>query len=195
MAIIPQHGLLTVEDYYRLVEEGLLSEYDRVELIEGRIVEMAPIGDDHVAATVDLNDLFSDRFRGRASEGVQNPINLARRSEPEPDFAIVRHVPGGRRKAKTRKSTPAEIFLIVEIANSSLAFDLGEKADMYAHYEIQELWMVDIPHDQLVVHREPTADGFASVLSLTRGEGITPLAFLTSASQPTRYSASLSAVH
>jgi Uma2 family endonuclease len=177
MAIIPQHGLLTVDDYYKLVEEGLLSEYDRVELIEGRIVEMAPIGDDHIAATIDLNDLFTDRLRGRASVSVQGSVNLALRSEPEPDFAIVRHVPGGRRKAKTRKPTPSEIFLIVEIANSSLAFDLGEKADLYARYDIQELWVVDIPHDRVVVYREPTTDGYASVVSLTRGETITPLAF------------------
>jgi Uma2 family endonuclease len=177
MAIIPQHGLLTVDDYYKLVEEGLLREYDRVELIEGRIVEMAPIGDDHIAATTDLNGLFVTRLVGRADVSVQNPINLALRSEPEPDFAIVRHVPGGRRKAKTRKATPSEIFLIVEIANSSLAFDLGEKAELYARHDIQELWVVDIPHDRLVVHREPTADGYASVQSLTRGESISPLAF------------------
>jgi len=177
MAIIPQHGLLTVDDYYKLVEEGLLSEYDRVELIEGRIVEMAPIGDDHIAATIDLNGLFFARLAGRADVSVQGSVNLAVRSEPEPDFAIVRHVPGGRRKAKARKPTPGEIFLIVEIANSSLAFDLGEKADLYARYDIQELWVVDIPHDRVVIHREPTADGYASVESLTRGASIAPLAF------------------
>jgi Uma2 family endonuclease len=177
MSIIPQRGLLTVDDYYRLVEEGILSEYDRVELIEGRIVEMAPIGDDHIVATIDLNDLFTDRLRGHASVSVQSPVNLGLRSEPEPDFAIVPFVPGGRRKAKARKPTPSEIFLIVEIANSSLAFDLGEKADMYARHDIQELWVVDIPHDRLVVHRGPTADGYASVQSLMRGERITPLAF------------------
>src|SRR5262245_51618600 len=112
MAIIPQHGLLTVRDYYKLVEDGYLSEYDRVELIEGRIVEMAPIGDDHIAATIDLNGLFVSRLWGRADVSVQSPIDLALRSEPEPDFAIVRPVPGGRRKAKTRKSTPADVFLV-----------------------------------------------------------------------------------
>src|SRR4051794_5948847 len=111
MAITPQHGLLTVDDYYQLVEDGVLSEYDRVELIEGRIVEMAPIGDDHTAATYDLTDLFTDRLRGQAGVGVQSPINLGRRSEPEPDFAIVTYVPGGRRKAKARKPRPSEIFL------------------------------------------------------------------------------------
>ena len=177
MAIIPQHGLLTVDDYYRLVEEGLLSEYDRVELIEGRIVEMAPIGDDHIAATIDLNGLFVMRFRGLADVSVQSPINLALRSEPEPDFAIVRPVPGGRRKAKARKPTPAEVFLVVEIAASSLSFDLGEKAQMYARHRIGDLWVVDIPHDQLWVHRGPTVDGYASVRALARGESISPLAF------------------
>jgi Uma2 family endonuclease len=177
MAITPQHGLLTVNDYYQLVEDGVLSEYDRVELIEGRVVEMAPIGDDHIAATIDLNDVFGPRLRGRASVSIQSPVNLARRSEPEPDITIIPYVPGGRRKAKTRKPTPSEIYLIVEIANSSLTFDLGEKAALYARYGIQELWVVDIPHDRLVVHREPTADGYASVRSVARGETISPLAF------------------
>lgn len=177
MVIIPQHGLLTVDDYYRLVDEGLLSEYDRVELIEGKIVEMAPIGDDHIAATIDLTGLFVQRLFGRAEVSVQSPINLARRSEPEPDFAIVRPVPGGRRKAKARKPTPRDVFVIVEVANSSLGFDLGEKADMYARHGIPELWVIDIPHDRLVVHREPTADGYANVESLERGTSISPLAF------------------
>ena len=177
MAITPEHRLLTVEDYYRLVEEGVLSEYDRVELIEGRIVEMAPIGDDHVAATTDLTMLFVTRLVGRADVTVQAPVNLARRSEPEPDFAIVRPVPGGRRKSKARKSMPADIFLIVEVVNSSLAFDLGEKAKLYARYGVPELWVVDIPHYRLVVHREPTPDGYASVITVSRGQTICALAF------------------
>lgn len=177
MAIIPQHGLLTVDDYYQLVEDGFLSEYDRVELIEGRIVEMAPIGDDHIAATIDLNSLFVSRLWGRADVSVQSPINLALHSEPEPDFALVRPVPGGRRKARARKSTPADVFLVVEIANSSLSFDLGEKAAMYARHGIVELWVVDIPHDQLWVQRDPTPDGYTSVRTLQRGETVSPLAF------------------
>ena len=177
MAISSDSGLLTVEDYYRLVEEGILSEYDRVELIEGRIVEMAPIGDDHLAATVDLTNAFVARFYGRADFLIQSPIDLGRRCEPEPDFAIVRAVPGGRRRAKARKPTPAEVYLIVEVANSSLSFDLGEKAAMYARHGIPELWVVDIPHDRLWVHREPTADGYASVRVLARGETIAAIAF------------------
>jgi Uma2 family endonuclease len=177
MAIIPAHGLLTVDDYYRLVDEGFLNEYDRVELIEGRIVEMAPIGDDHIAATIDLNGSFVRRFDRLADVSVQSPINLALRSEPEPDFAIVRPIPGGRRKAKARKPTSSEVFLVVEIANSSLTFDLGEKAEMYARHGIVELWVVDIPHDQLWVHREPTANGYVSVRALARGATISPLAF------------------
>ena len=177
MAIIPKHGLLTVDDYYRLVDQGVLSEYDRVELIEGRIVEMPPIGDDHIAATTDLTGSFVRRFDRLADVSVQSPINLARRSEPEPDFAIVRPIPGGRRKAKARKPTPSEVFLVVEVANSSLTFDLGEKAEMYALHGIVELWVVDIPHDQLWVHREPTPSGYASVRTLARGETVSPLAF------------------
>ena len=177
MTIIPEHGLLTVDDYYKLVEDGYLNEYDRVELNEGRIVEMAPIGDDHIAATIDLTGTFVTRLRGRADVSVQSPINLALRSEPEPDFAIVRPFPGGRRKAKARKSTPADVFLVVEIANSSLAFDLGDKAEMYARHGIVELWVVDIPHDRLVVHRDPTRGGYASIRTLARGETISPLAF------------------
>lgn len=177
MAIVPEHGLLTVDDYYQLVDDGILSEYDRVELIEGRIVEMAPIVDDHVAATTDLNSMFVMRLHGRADVVVQSPINLARRSEPQPDFAIVRFIPGGRRRARARKATPADIYLIVEVSNSSLSFDLGEKAAMYALHQIPELWVVDIPHDRLVVHREPTPSGYASVATITRGITVSPLAF------------------
>ncbi len=173
----PTPRLFTVDEYYKMAEAGILKPDERVELIEGVIVEMPPAGPEHSDSVDTVAEVFGDRLRPRVRIRVQSPIGLAGLSQPEPDVALLRTP--AERGSSYRSGHPGrdDVLLVVEIADSSLNYDLGEKASMYARRGIVELWIVDVPHDRLVVHREPTADGYASVETVNRGETVRPLAF------------------
>ena len=173
----PSVRLFTVDEYYRMAEVGILRPDERVELIEGVIVQMPPIGPDHAGSVDSLNELLGDRLRPRARVRVQNPLHLDGMAEPEPDLALVR--PEGERREAYRSSHPTleDIFLVVEIADSTLTYDLGEKAAMYARAGVPDLWVIDLRGGRIVVHREPTPDGYASVQTIERGTTVRPLAF------------------
>lgn len=174
---LPAPRRFTVDEYYKMAEAGILSEDDRVELIEGEILQMAPIGPLHAGRLDRLVDLFFDRFRGSTRIRIQNPVRLSRRSEPEPDLALVRPESERGRSYEAEHPTAADVLLIVEVADTSLAYDLGPKARMYARHGVLELWVLDQRGDRLVVHRQPTPRGYATVRTLTRGQSIAPLAF------------------
>jgi Uma2 family endonuclease len=174
---LPANRLFTVDEYYRMAEAGILGEDDRVELIDGEIIQMAPIGPRHANRVNRLMLRFAERFRGMAHISSQNPVRLSNRSEPEPDLALVRAYPEGQDPYESAHPTPLDVFLIVEIADSSLEYDLGRKARLYARHGIPELWVLDQRGDRLVVHRDPTPRGYATVRELGRDDSIAPLAF------------------
>ena len=173
----PELRLFTVDDYYRMAEVGILDERERVELIEGVIVKMPPIGPRHSLRVDSLNVLFIQRLGHRARLSVQNPVRLGLRVEPQPDLALSLNDEMRLRRYATAHPGPADVLLLVEVADSSVNYDIGEKAILYGRHGILELWVADLPGDTLVVHREPTADGYASVRTLARGESISSLAF------------------
>jgi Uma2 family endonuclease len=173
----PAPRLFTVDEYYKMAEVGILRPDERVQLIEGTIVQMPPGGPDHFSAVDWIGDLFHNRLGSRVRIRVQGPIDLAERAHPEPDLALLRRPAARGRAYRLSHPTVADIFLAVEVADSTLHFDLGEKAQMYARHGLPELWVIDLRGDRLVVHREPTPDGYASVRTLSRGEAISPLAF------------------
>jgi len=177
MAITPQHGLLTVDDFHQLVIDGVLDEDDRVELIEGKIVGMPPIGPRHQYNVNRLTELFLFRLVGRMTLSVQNAVTFGRRLERYPDLTLIRRHPSDERYFEANLPTPADVLLLVEVADSSLSTDLVEKAAQYAASGVTDYWVVDLPGARLVIHREPPADGYASVQAVTRGEPISPLAF------------------
>lgn len=173
----PQPRLFDVDEYYRMAEAGILRPDERVELIEGEIYLMSPIGDRH-ALTVDrLLVSLVQLLAGRARFSSQNPIRLARKVEPQPDITLSRLDSERPRQFQGKHPRPADIYLLIEVADSSLAYDLGEKADLYARYGVRELWVLDLTQDRLLIHREPTADGYASVVELPHGESVSPIAF------------------
>jgi Uma2 family endonuclease len=174
---LPAKRLFTVDEYYRMAEAGILGEDDRVELIEGEIVQMAPIGPRHANRVNRLVLRFAERFRGMAHISSQNPVRLSNRSEPEPDLALVRAYPEGQDPYESAHPTPRDVFLIVEVADSSIEYDLGRKARLYARHGIPELWVLDQRNDRLVVHRDPTPRGYATVRATSRNDSIAPLAF------------------
>jgi Uma2 family endonuclease len=156
---VPRHRL-TVADYHRLGEAGVLRKGDRVELLEGQLVDMSPIGPRHALAIDLLNRLLPGALGEQAWLRVQNPIVLDDASEPQPDFAVVRHPWSGYPDAHPR---PPDILLLIEVADSSLEFDLGAKLELYARAGIREFWVVDLTSNRVLVHRSPGDGRYDSV--------------------------------
>ena len=147
----PRPHRLTVHDYYRMAEVGVLHPDDRTELIEGEIVDKPPIGDRH-GSVVRLLTTRLVRAVGDAAEvSCQLPVRLSLRSEPQPDFAIVKAKEGGYRK----HPHPRDVLLIVEVSDSTLRYDLGKRASLYAAHGIPEYWVFDLQHDRVWRHRAP----------------------------------------
>lgn len=159
------------EEYHRLVENNILHEDDRVELIEGRIVDMTPIGSKHAACVSRLNEILSEKLQKRAIVTIQNPIRLTEYSEPEPDIAIVK-----RRHDfyAEQLPQPEDVLLIIEVSDSSLDYDAETKIPLYAKANIQEVWLVNLIENILLVYREPTPEGYNTMLERRYNQKISP---------------------
>lgn len=171
-------GPFTVENYHRLAELGILGEDDRVELLDGQIVEMTPIGPDHAGCVDDLTHLLSRVAGASAIVRVQNPVILGQRWEPQPDLTLLRPRRGGYR---TAHPGPADILLVIEVADASLQSDRDVKLPLYAAAGIPEAWLVDLAHDIIEVHRQPGPEGYREVRTLRRGETLDALLVPTGA--------------
>jgi Uma2 family endonuclease len=155
-------------------EAGILTEDDRVELIEGEILVMPPIGEGHFGEVNRFTHLFVQLFGGQAVVHIQNPVRLGLRSEPEPDVVLLRF----RDDFYSGKfPEPDDVLLLVEVADSSLTYDRKTKARLYAKAGIQEYWIVDLIHGEIVVHHDPSRTRYREVRSVTSGDSIAPLAF------------------
>ncbi len=138
-------------------EAGVFAPDARLELIEGGIVEMAPIGSRHAGAVNTLNRLFGRLAGERAIVAVQNPVIIGDRSVPQPDLALLKPRADSYSSAHP---TPADVLLVVEVADTTLAFDIGTKLPMYARSSIPEVWVVDLQECALRVFRDPSASGY-----------------------------------
>ncbi len=173
-AVQPTRHRFTVAEYYRMAEAGIFNEDSRVELIDGEIVDMPPIGPSHSDGVDRLAELFITRLAGAARVRVQNPVHLREHNEPEPDLVLACRRAGGYAGGHP---TPEDILLIVEVADSSIEYDRQTKGPMYARAGIADYWILDLARDRLLVHREPTEDGYAATRVYRRGEQVSPLAF------------------
>jgi Uma2 family endonuclease len=173
----PRQRLFTVDEYYKMAEVGILRPDERVELIEGKLIEMPAIGPRHAYNVNRLTVLFLSKLAGRAEIRAQSPVRAATGAEPEPDLAAAQLYSDAPKTYESRHPTPKETHFVVEVSDTTLAFDLGEKAQMYARHGIAELWVVDLQGDAVVVHRQPTADGYASIETMHRGQTVAPVAF------------------
>ncbi len=165
-------GPFTVDDYHRMAECGILGEDDRVELVNGQVVEMSPIGNRHASTVGRLTELFGQRKGGQAILWVQNPIRLGRHSEPQPDVCLPRpradFYGGGHPEA-------ADILLLVEVADTSADYDREVKIPLYARAGVPETWLVNLPTERIEVYRNPGPEGYADVRTAGRGDRLTPL--------------------
>lgn len=174
MAVRPQPRLFTVEEYDRMGEAGILGEDDRVELINGEIVQMTPIGSHHAACVHRLVALLSKHVAGRAIVLVQNPVRASELSEPQPDLGLLRLRDDFYAEAHPG---PDDVHLLVEVADSSLDYDRSVKAALYAAAGVPELWIVDLACRQIESCRLPGADGYREVRQVAAGGRLAPLAF------------------
>lgn len=171
----PLKRLFTRDEYYAMAEAGILKPEDRVELIEGEIYRMTPIGNRHANCLALLADAFSAlAAQGSISLWPQNPIHLNDFSEPQPDLAIVSRIHPG---SDISHPTPERIYLLIEIADSSLEHDQRRKIPLYAWNRVPEVWLVDLKSHSLEVYRDPARDGYRTVQRLHRGDRIAPQAF------------------
>jgi Uma2 family endonuclease len=162
---------LDVDQYHRMGEAGVLDEDERIELIDGELVEMAPIGDRHAGTTNDLARVLFAAAGERTVVAVGNPVRLDRYNEPQPDFALLRPRADSYRGSTP---TPEDILLLVEVADSSLRYDRTVKLPLYARHGVPEVWIVDLEGGTVEVCREPAADGYAVVSRAGVGEVLEP---------------------
>ncbi|MEG3940748.1 Uma2 family endonuclease [Microcoleus sp. S36b_A3] len=164
----------TVKEYQKLGEIGFFHPEERVELISGNILKMSAKGTAHTSATRRTATLLRDILENLAAVYTQDPIALHDNSEPEPDIAVVRIDP---LDYATHHPTPSEVYLIIEVADTSLAYDREIKAKIYARSGIADYWILNVNERQLHVFREPTEDGYQSEIILGESASISPLQF------------------
>jgi len=155
VSVQPARRLFTVEEYHRMGEAGILGPEDRVELIEGEIVRMSPIGRGHAFTVMMLNN------------------RLTRHTEPQPDLMLLRPDVDYRHEAFVG---PGHVLLVVEVAETSLAWDRGGKLRLYAQAGIPEVWIVDVAHARVEVHRDPAGGVYRAVEVVPRGGRLRPAA-------------------
>lgn len=150
----PRKHRITVDEYYRMAEVGLLAPDARVELIEGEIIDMAPMGSNHTGVVHELAGLLAEATRGLAQVRLQSAVTLDYSSQPEPDLALVLPRADHYRKAHP---SPADILLLVEVSDSTLRHDRDVKVPLYARHRIPEVWIVDLQHRELHAYSSPEA--------------------------------------
>jgi Uma2 family endonuclease len=168
-AALPYHRW-SVEDYYRMAEVGLLAPFDRTELIEGELIDMAPIGCKHASWVDRFLAIFARKAPGCLIR-VQNPVRLDRYNEPQPDIALVRD-----KSYMDAHPVAEDVYLIVEVADASLQFDREVKLPLYARHGIPEVWLLDVNASELTVFRDPAEGQYRSILKPDLTEPIAPQA-------------------
>ena len=162
---------LTVAEYHRMGEVGILAECDRVELIEGELIAMSPIGSEHSGTVNALNRMLVRAVGDAGVVAVQNPVQLDDHSEPQPDFAVLKPRADDYRRSTPR---PNDVLLIIEIAFSSLNYDRAVKRPLYASHGIPEFWIVDLAAGEVEVCQTPAGDHYVSVSRVGREGTLKP---------------------
>lgn len=164
----------TVAEFDQMAEAGILREDDRVELIEGEIVAMSPIGREHAACVRKLTRVLARLLGDRTQISVQNPVTIPDWTQPNPDVALL--VPRADYYADAHP-TPRQVQVIIEVADTTLAYDTQVKAALYAGARVREMWVIDLKARRLVVHAQPQGKRYARVQSYSEGEHITSRRF------------------
>jgi Uma2 family endonuclease len=162
--------LFTTDDYHRMLQKGILSEDDRVELLAGEIWEMSPISSRHAACVNRLTQLLSSILHQRAIVSVQNPIHLGGHSEPQPDLALLQ--PRDDFYADAHPE-PEDVLLVIEVAETFQEYDRTVKLPLYAQAGIAVVWLVDLQGECVQVYSQPTQQGYGAIHQFWRGQSVT----------------------
>ena len=163
----------TVDEYLALGAAGILAKEERIELLDGEIIQMAPIGNRHMNSVDWVGHLMRESIGRRAMVRVQGSIQLDDATMPQPDIAVIRW----RSVNDIAPVLPSDVYLLVEVADSSLEFDLGEKLARYAAAGIPEVWVANLRAGELVVNTEPEGSAYAHVRVIPLGGTVSPQAF------------------
>jgi len=171
---LPTRHRFTIDDLERMVRAGILREDARIELIEGELLDMNPIGWAHQACVDWLTAFLVRQLGDRAIVRAQGPIRLSDRSLPQPDLTLLRP-----RSDYYRREGPvaSDVLLLVEVSDTTLAYDRDVKVPLYARAGIPEVWLVDLAGEQVLVFREPDAGEYRVSAAIRSGEQVSPLAF------------------
>jgi Uma2 family endonuclease len=161
--------VFTVAEWRELAETDAFGERARMELLDGEVFDMSPTGSPHAACVSRLNHLLLPQLIGKAIVGIERPVELDDLSMPVPDLVVLRYRPDFY---DTAHPVPEDILLVVEVSDSSLAHDRGQKAAAYARTGVLEYWIVDLDGQQMLVLREPRPDGYRTVEPFVRGQTI-----------------------
>lgn len=169
MAVELTHVRFSVGEYHRIAEVGIVGEDDRVELIDGELVRMSPVGSVHAATVRRLNRLLAAQAGDLLLVDIQNPLQLSDDTEPEPDVVVLRY-----RADFYESATPtvADAYFLIEVADSSLAYDRQVKIPRYARAGIPEVWLVDLDNRCIERHSNPTLEGYRDVVAIGSGQAL-----------------------
>jgi Uma2 family endonuclease len=167
MAVQIHRWQFTVADFARMAEAGIFAEDDRVELIDGEVCVMSPIGPRHAAIVKRLNALMSRQIVDKAIISVQDPIQLTDYTEPQPDIAVLRPREDFYAPALP---VPADVLLVVEVAETSLAYDREEKIPRYAQALIPEVWLIDVERETVTQYTHPDGIRYHGEHTLSRDQ-------------------------
>jgi Uma2 family endonuclease len=163
--------LFTVRDFHRMVDAGILAEHDRVELIRGEVITMSPIGPPHSAIVDRITRAMVRAAGDEAIVRVQSNVELSEYNEPEPDIVLMRPRDDFYYSALP---APADIFLIVEVSDSSIRYDRGLKAELYAETGVPEYWVVDVKNRQVFAYSDPQGQEYRAVREFSSGDVVSP---------------------
>jgi Uma2 family endonuclease len=172
VAFVPEKTRISVDRYQKMVATGVLTQRDRIELIEGEMINRAPIGPKHAALTARLTKILILAVGDAAIVSPGGPVNLGDFSEPQPDLLLLRprdHYYAGK------IPDASDVLLLIEISDSTLAFDQNTKRALYARHAVPEYWIVDVEGKRIQVYREPKVDGdYAQAHELGMSDSVSP---------------------
>ena len=166
--VLPQPRRLrfSVDEYYKMIEIGILKDYEKSEIIEGELIQKMPIGDKHAAVVNRLNRFFSRNISDEILVSIQNPVRLSDYDEPEPDIVLADLT----KFDGNRHPRPAETLLIVEVSDTTLKYDRDVKLALYAEAEIPEVWIVNLKNEIIEIHQKPSVGIYQLAQIYKRGE-------------------------
>jgi Uma2 family endonuclease len=165
----PRRLRFTVDEYYKMIELGMLKDYEKAEIIEGELIQKIPIGKRHSAVAEKLNETLRDELGKSVSLRNQQPVRFGEYNEPEPDLAVLQ-----RREDfySSDKPVPKDVLLLIEVSDATLKYDRDTKLALYAEAEIPEVWIVNLPNDIIEIHQKPSNGIYQLTKIFKRGEKI-----------------------